>query len=264
LSTNVTTTTAVQSAIAFPNLDFLYPLFYFAIIIIATYIVASLSSIIISRLMRESYPLLAAQARRVGWVIVWLIGIILAIEQLTPNSSILLLVVGLSGAGAIVALRVPLENIGAKYFQDVYIPFKIGDTISVQGHYGKVVEVNSVSTILLTEDDQLISIPNSVFVKDVVINSTPQAWKEVTIPIAIESSVDLAEFESAVLKSMSKLKIHLDRRFPPVLTTKSRGPQSTELTLTVMIQRPEERDAIVTEINKRVSEIMQTSQQKKK
>ncbi len=259
-----TNTTAIQSATSLPNFQFLYPLAYFAIILIATYVVASLSGIIISRLMKQSYPLLAAQAKRVGWVIVWLIGIILAIEQLTPNSNILLLVVGLSGAGAIVALRVPLENIGAKYFQDVYIPFKIGDSISVQGHYGKVVEVNSVATILLTDDDQLISVPNSVFVKEVVVNSTPQAWKEVTIPIAISNGVDLAEFESSVLKSMSKLKIHLDRRFPPVLTMKSRGPQSTELTLTVMIQRPEERDAIVTEINKRVSEIMQTSQQRKR
>jgi small conductance mechanosensitive channel len=247
-----------------PYYAFFYSLLIFAVIIVITYFVAKLSGIIIGRLMRQSYPLLAAQARRVGWVIVWLIGIILAIEQLGINSTILLLVVAIAGAATIIAIRVPLENIGAKYFQDVYIPFKIGDSISVEGHYGRVVEVNSVSTILLTDDDQLISVPNSVFVKEIVVNSTPQAWKEVTIPIAVGSGVDLAEFENSIMKSMGKLKLHLDKRFPPVVTTKTRGPQQTELVLTVMIQRPEERDAIVTEINKRISEIMQTTQQSRK
>jgi small conductance mechanosensitive channel len=252
-------------ALAFPSLApyfaVLYSLLLFGIILVATYIVAKVSGIIISRVMRQSYPLLAAQARRVGWVVIWLIGIILAIEQLGINSTILLLVVAIAGVGTVVAIRVPLENIGAKYFQDVYIPFKIGDSISVQGHFGRVVEVNSVSTILLTDDDQLISIPNSVFVKEIVVNSTPQAWKEVTIPIAIGSDVDLADFEASIMKSLGKMKLHLDKRFPPVVTTKTRGPQKTELILTVMIQRPEERDTIVTEINKRVSEIMQTAQQ---
>jgi small conductance mechanosensitive channel len=247
-----------------PYLTVLYSLLVFAVILVITYIVAKLSGIIISRVMRQSYPLLAAQARRVGWVIVWLIGIILAIEQLGINSTILLLVVAIAGAGTIIAIRVPLENIGAKYFQDVYIPFKIGDSIAVQGHFGRVVEVNSVSTILLTDDDQLISVPNSVFVKEIVVNSTPQAWKEVTIPIVVGSGVDLSEFESSIMKSMGKLKLHLDRRFPPVVTTKSRRPDQTELALTVMIQRPEERETIVTEINKRIAEIMQTTQQSRK
>lgn len=246
-----------------PYFTVLYSLVLFAAIIVITYIVAKLSGIIISRLMRQSYPLLAAQAKRIGWVIVWLVGIILAIEQLGINSTILLLVVAIAGIATVIAIRVPLENIGAKYFQDVYIPFKIGDSISVQGHFGRVVEVNSVSTILLTDDDQLISIPNSVFVKEIVVNSTPQAWKEVTIPIAVDNSVDLAEFENSIMKSLNKMKLHLDKVFPPVLETQTRGSQQTELVLTVMIQRPEERDTIVTEINKRISEIMQTSQQSK-
>jgi small conductance mechanosensitive channel len=239
----------------------LLPLVYFAIILVATYVVAKLSGIIISRIMRQSYPLLAAQAKRVGWIIIWLIGIVLAIEQLGINTAILLLVVAIAGIATIVAIRVPLENIGAKYFQDVYIPFKIGDSISVQGHYGRVVEVNSVSTILLTDDDQLISIPNSVFVKEIVVNSTPQAWKEVTIPIAVRNGVDLAELENSITKMMNKMKFHIDKRFPPVVTTKSRGPQQTELVLTVMIQRPEERDMVVTEINKRIAEIMESSEE---
>jgi small conductance mechanosensitive channel len=240
------------------------PLLYFAVIIVLTWLVARLASITFGRIMRRSMPIVAAQVRRIVWVLTWLVGSLLAVEQLGIRSDILLLMVGLFGAGTIVALRAPLENIGARYFLDVYAPFKVGDSIRVQEHSGTVIEVNSMSIILLTEDERLVSIPNSAFVKEVVVNTTPQAWREVIIPITIGSDIDLAEFESDVLKSVSKLKLHLDKRFPPVLTTKTRSPQSTELTLTVMLHRPEQRDAIVAEVNNRVTEIIESIKRTKK
>ena len=264
-STSVTSTTA--SGVFVPSLalfEFLIPLVYFAAILIATWIVARIASYITAGLMRQSVPLLVAQARRVVWFMVWFVGIILAIEQLGIRSDILLVVVGLLGGAALIALRVPLENIGAKYFSDVYVPFKVGDSITIMNQSGKVVEVNSITTILLTDDDRLVSIPNSAMISEVLLNSTPQAWKEVTIPIVIGSGIDLAAFESNVLKNFNKLRLHLDKRFPPVLTIKSRTPQSTELALTIMILRPEQRDTIVTEVNKRISEVMKTMQQQKK
>ena len=110
----------------------------------------------------------------------------------------------------------------------------------------------------------MVSIPNSILVRDVVINSTPLAWKEVLIPIAIGNSVDLATFESEVLKSVNKLRFRLDKRFPPVITTKSRSAQSSELALTVIIRSPEERETIANEINKRVADILHKMQGAKK
>ena len=241
------------------------PLATAGIIVLLTWLIARSTSAIIGRLMSGSKPLAAAQAKRLSWILVWAIGAILAIEQLGVRSDILLLVVGLFGAGVIVGLRVPLENFGAKYFSDIYVPFKVGDSILVSNYSGKVVEINSMCTILLSDkDNQLVSIPNSILVREVVTNSTPQAWKELTIPISIANSIDLATFESEVLKSVNKLKLRLDKRFPPVLATKSRSAQSTDLSLTVMIRSPEERDALANEINKRVAEIIQRMQGAKK
>ena len=245
-------------------LQLLTPLVYFLIIIPVTWLVARLASIVIGRVMRQSMPLVAVEAQRLAWLLVWLIGSIIAVEQLGIPSEILLLMVGLFGAGVIVAIREPLENIGARYFTDVYLTFKVGDSISVQDHSGKVIEVNSISTILLADNNQLVSIPNSAFMRQVVVNTTPQAWKEVIIPITVGNDVDLAAFESALLKSCGKLKLHFDRRYPPVLTTKSRNPQSTELTLTAMIRRPEERDEIAIELKRRITETMETMRRTKK
>lgn len=235
------------------NLSFLSTLLIFAIIIVLTWLAARVLGSLVARAMGERTSLLAAQARRVTWFVVWVIGVLLAIEQLGIESSILLLVVGLLGAALVVAFRIPLENLGAKYFSDVYIPFKVGDSIKVKEQSGKVIEINSMATVILTQENQLVSIPNSNLVHEVVVNLTPQVWREVVIPIQMDNQIVLAEFESDLIKRVNKLKLHLDNRFPPLLTTKTRNTRTTELTLTVMIKQPEQRDSIIAELNKRIA-----------
>jgi small-conductance mechanosensitive channel len=233
-------------------------LVYFVVILLVTAFVAWLIGVGIGQALRGSSPLVAVQARRAGSLVVWLVGIILAVEQLGINSDVLLLAVALFGIAALVAVRTPLENFASRYFTNIYLPFRLGDSIGVQGLSGRVIEVNAMSTILLTEKDTLVSIPNSVLLSEAVTNSTPQAWKEIVVPIVLGGDLDIATFESTVLKSLNKLKLRLDERFPPTLTLKARGPQTTELALTVMIRRPGDRDAMTTEVNKRVREIVET------
>jgi small conductance mechanosensitive channel len=228
-----------------------------AVIVVLTVLIAWLTSLVLGRLMRLSTPQVAAAARRLGVVVVGLIGGTLALQALGVNPAILFVMIALFGATALVALREPLGNYGAKYFSDIYTPFKVGDTIQVQGFSGKVIEINAMTTVLLSDNDQLVSVPNVSLIRDVVVNTSPQAWKEVTIPVSISGNVDLPAFESDLLKTLSKLRSRLDPRFPPVLTTKARTPQSTDLVLTLMIRRPEDRDAMTLEANKRLTEVLE-------
>jgi small conductance mechanosensitive channel len=234
--------------------SFLIPFVEFAVILVLTTLLALLTGGLIGRAMRRSSPQATAGARRFGIVIVGVTGGILAIQQLGVSPAILLLVVGLLGVAALVACRQQLENLGAKYFADLYVPFKLGDRVQVGAHAGKVIEINAMCTVLLTEQDQLVSVPNSHFLREVILNTSPQAWKELVVPLTIGTGVDLPAFESEVLKSLGKLRLRLDPRFPPVLTTKARSPQGTDLVLTVMIRRPEEREALLAEVHQRVTE----------
>lgn len=76
------------------------------------------------------------------------------------------------------------------------------------------------------------------------------------MPICLSNSVDLPSFESRLLKSLSKIRLRLDSRFPSVFVTKARNAQSTDLALTVMVRRPEERDSVSVEVNRFLSEAM--------
>jgi len=144
---------------------------------------------------------------------------------------------------------------GAKYFTDVYVPFKVGDIIKVGDSSGKIIEINPITTILLTEDESLISVPNSILLKERIENLTPRIWQEILVPISIRTSINLPEFESELLKASNKMKRYLDHRFPPVLTVKERGSRSVTLVLTLMVQDPSKKNRIIAEISKKISEI---------
>lgn len=228
-----------------------------AIIILLTIIVAWFVGALTGRLLHLNNPQLVGAVRRIVVALVWVIGATLALQSLGVSPDVLLLVMALVALGAMIALRDPLGNYGAKYFSDIYTPFKLGDQIQVLGYAGKVIEINPMSTVLLSDQEQLVSVPNSAMVREVVVNTSPQAWKELTIAISLSSSTDLPRFESDLLKSLSKLQYRLDSRFPPVLTTKARTSQSTDLTMTLMLRRPEDRDALTAEANKRVAEVLE-------
>jgi small conductance mechanosensitive channel len=228
-----------------------------AVIILVTVLLAWLVSVLTGRLMRRSTPQVTSAARSLGVVLVAVIGATFALQALGVSPDILLLVIALLGATALIALREPLNNYGAKYFSDVYTPFKVGDTIRVQGYSGKVIEINAMTTVLLSDDEQLVSVPNVSMIRDVVVNTSPQAWKEVTIPVSLSANIDLPTFESDLLKTLSKLRMRLDPRFPPIVATKARTAQSTDLTLTIWLRRPEDRDVITLEANKRIAEVLE-------
>ncbi|MCI4343230.1 MAG: mechanosensitive ion channel family protein [Thermoplasmata archaeon] len=244
----------VNLAVLGAQLAFLVPV---AVIILVTVVLAWVVGLLVGRLTQRTSPHMAGAARRLAVIVVALIGGTLALQALGVSPDILLLVVALLGATALIALRDPLGNYGAKYFSDIYTPFKVGDTIQVGAYSGKVIEINPMATVLLSDKEQLISLPNAALLRDVVTNTSPQAWKEVTVPVTLPGSVDLPAFESELLKSLSKLRMRLDPRFPPVVTTKARSPQSTELAVTLMLRRPEDRDAITSETNKRLGEVLE-------
>jgi small conductance mechanosensitive channel len=235
--------------------DFIYRIAIFGAILIATYVISRIFSLIIGGIFGSWVPIVRTHVRRLASVVIWLIGLMLAIEQLGLRIDFLLLLIGLLGVGALIAVKDTLENMGAKYFSDVYVPFKIGDVIKVANSTGKVIEINPITTVLLTTDERLVSVPNSLFVKEKIENVTPHIWKELQVPIAVSTSVNLPEFESEVLKTCNKMRKHLDERFPPVLTVKSRDKRSVRLVLTLMVKEPSTKSEIIDEINKKISEI---------
>lgn len=234
--------------------DFLYQIVVFAIIVTITAVFAKIFSYLIKGAFKTWAPVVRAHVQRLVSVCIWGIGLLIGIQQLGLRMDFLLLLIGLFGVAVLIAIKDSLENIGAKYFSDVYVPFKVGDIIKVGNTSGKVIEINPITTVLLTDNERLISIPNSLFLKEKVENVTPRIWKEILVPISISSNINLPQFESEVLKTCNRMRRYLDERFPPILTVKGRDKRSVGLVLTLMVREPSKKNEIIEEINRKIFE----------
>jgi len=243
-------------------LEISYLIAVFLLIICLTWFVSKLMTIFFGRLLRRSTPLVAAHAKRLVSILVWLIGILFALEQIGMKIDLLLLLIALGGVALIVATKDALQNLASRYFSDVYVPFKVGDAIKVGAYSGKVIEINPMSTILMSETEELFSVPNSFFLREIMTNTTPQAWKEVIIPISISSEIDLSYFENDLLKRLNKLRIHFDERLPPILTVKNRDERNSEIQLTLMIKDPSKKDIVITDVNSKILETIEKARQR--
>ena len=101
----------------------------------------------------------------------------------------------------------------ALYFDDTY---KLGDYVELDsGEAGTVVKVGVRSTTLMTRDEVLIVVPNSVLNSAKVINqSAPQRRRRLKLPIGVAYGTDVDEFEELVLEIAREEDLVLDDRRP--------------------------------------------------
>jgi small conductance mechanosensitive channel len=243
--------------------DVAYTILLVAVIIVVTYLITKLVRFLVRGLFRAAVPLVAIYMEKIASILIWLVGILIAVETIGLRIDLILLILAIAGIACIVAFKDVLQNLIAKYFSDLYVPMKLGDEISVRGDEGKIIGINPVCTIILDEEEKMTSIPNAIFMREPVINMTQAAWKKIIIPIIISTDIDLAEFESAVLKACNKLKMYWDEHFPPLLMTKSRDGSNIRLELELMVNNPDKKEKVSAEMNAKVMEILQELQKKK-
>ncbi|MER3408667.1 MAG: hypothetical protein C4305_04760 [Thermoleophilia bacterium] len=107
----------------------------------------------------------------------------------------------LLASGAIVALFVgvafstPLSNLGAGILLGLTQPVRLGDRVTVGEVTGTAEEITLIHTVLATDDERRIFVPNSHMVSSVVVNRSirdPRRQVSVRLPIALGQPVERA------------------------------------------------------------------------
>ena len=99
--------------------------------------------------------------------IMLIVGLITALGTLGVNISAIVAGLGLTGFAFGFAFKDMLSNFisGALIF--IYEPFKLGDTIEVEGKTGKVIDIN-LRYVTIEAEDQRVLVPNSISVSKVI------------------------------------------------------------------------------------------------
>jgi len=235
----------------------------FLFIITGTAVLAAISKGIVGRALRHSSPRLVIQAQQYLSWFVWFVGISFGIGQLGLELNVLLVILGVVGAGILVGMRDVLKNMFSRPFLDFYSQYRVGDEIKIRDYLGKIVEINPLNTVVLTEDEEIIMIPNSLFLQEVSINRSTRAGLEVTLPIIMDKSIDDVEFEKRILEICSKIKGIRKRPKPVVATTKT-NEKIKEITLMFTIRNPEDKGLVLNEVNERANKTLEEMKEETK
>jgi len=233
--------------------SFLYDIARFLVVIFFTAIIAKISRALVARAMKSTSPYLASRIKNYVFVVIWVIGIILAIRQLGASTDVLMLLVALGGIGFIVSAWHVIQNIVSRSFLSLEMQYKAGDIISIKNFSGKVVEITDLNTVLLDDDGNLISVPNVLFLKEIWKKHVMHGY-EITIPIEIKKEIDTVSFEKELINSIKKLKKYFKKE-PNVVTSKT-DEKTIELSLILNLKHPEKKGIVTMEINEIVSKLI--------
>lgn len=174
----------------------------FVLIIFAFWILARIARGAVSRGLERSKLKVSSLAKdffvKTTSRLVVLLGFIIAIAQLGVEVGPLLAGLGIAGFVIGFALQDTLSNFASGLMILVYRPFDIGDAVEAGGVLGKVDQMNLVSTMILTFDNQLLIVPNKQIWGGVIRNITHQQTRRVDLTFGIGYSDDIPKAEKVL------------------------------------------------------------------
>ncbi len=101
------------------------------------------------------------------YAVLLILGVVTSLGSLGVNVNALIAGLGLTGFAVGFALKDIISNMLAGTLIILYTPFRIGDTIKVGSHEGRVVEINLRYTIIENEEGKVL-IPNSTMFTNII------------------------------------------------------------------------------------------------
>lgn len=128
-------------------------------------------------------------------MLVWVIGLVMALSMLEVDITPLIAAIGAAGLVVGLALQGTLSNIASGVMILINRPFDVDDVVSAGGVTGKVSMMTLVSTIFRTFDNQTVVVPNNQIWGQVITNITANRTRRVdmTFGVGYGDDLDLAE-----------------------------------------------------------------------
>jgi small-conductance mechanosensitive channel len=184
-----------------------------------------------------------------------LIGLLIIVQTAGIDLTALNVLAGAVGIG----VGFGLQNVISNFFAGLIImferPIKVGDRIEVDKVEGDVLEIGARSTVVLTNDNIAIIVPNSKFITENVVN-----WKyndgkvRFRIPVGVAYGTDVQLVERVLLEVAAAAKDVMEHPEPVVRLMKF-GDSALEFELRVWSETQVHRKgALVSAINLAICE----------
>jgi small conductance mechanosensitive channel len=166
--------------------------------------------------VRSQNPYMSNLVRMLVRTVILLIGILIALDLL-GLTSVVGAVLGSAGVVGLVlgfAFREIAENYIAGILLSVRRPFEPGDHVAIENREGRVISVNSRSTVLITMDGSHLQLPNSLVFKSVVLNYSKNPKRRFDFAMLIDGSQSIREAQTLAIPAIAEIEGVLDDPAP--------------------------------------------------
>lgn len=136
-------------------------------------------------------------------VLILVVTVVAAFDQLGIPAASFLAIVGAAGLAIGLAMKDSLSNFASGVMLVMFRPFTKGDFIDAGGVTGTVDEVRLVSTTLTTPDNKLITVPNALMFNGTITNFSAKNTRRLDMVIGVGYDDDL-KVVAEVLKKICK------------------------------------------------------------
>ena len=137
-----------------------------------------------------------------GNIIFWTLRIMLfitVISKLGVETSSFVAILGAAGLAVGLSLQGSLSNFAGGILIILFKPFRVGDTIEVQGEQGKVAEILIFSTKMITSNNQVVYIPNGILSNGKIKNHSQLSTRRVDIEIITNYTSDVTDIKNKII-----------------------------------------------------------------
>lgn len=156
---------------------------------------------------RMDDPLLAIFLSRVVKIALVLVAGLIALQILGLAGIATGLVTGASVSAIVIGFA--FKDIGENFLAGIMLafnrPFRVGDTVELDGHKGTVVALNLRNSRIKTFDGKDIFIPNASVVKNPVVNYTMDGFLRNDFVVGIDYGSDVNKAIEVILSTMKEI-----------------------------------------------------------
>jgi len=156
---------------------------------------------------------IAGFVRRVLFIIVFILGGMLALSVMNLEKTISSILAGMGIVG--LALGFAFQDTAANFMSGIYIsfkqPFRIGDIIkTTTGHMGNVIDINLRVTKIRLFDGQHVYVPNKMLFQEYFVNFTEEGKRRLQLSCGVSYGDDLEKVEKVAIKAMDNVPSKLE------------------------------------------------------
>lgn len=144
--------------------------------------------------------------------IIYFVAIILILDIYGINVQGILVSIGIVGIIIGFAAKDIISNFMSGMFLVTDKTIKVGDEIVVENVKGVVTDITFRKLTLLTADNVVVTVPNSLLSSKVYKNNTNEHTVKLTLPILINHSIDTEDFERKVIMECEKFDFVLNKK----------------------------------------------------